>query len=98
MQIADDRIDADHRLALERENRAEHAVSGRMLRPHVHREALAASVSDFERVARRRVWHAYLICRRGAFAGLPAQTRLAFGCGSHDGPTVGERSMRSFHR
>jgi hypothetical protein len=42
VQISDHRIDTDDRLALERENRSEHTVGRRVLRPHVHRQALAA--------------------------------------------------------
>src|SRR3989442_10681201 len=34
------------------------------------------------------------MCRRGAFAGRPTQARLALGCGSHHGPTVGETPVR----
>src|SRR2546428_13735364 len=34
------------------------------------------------------------MCRRGAFAGRPTQARLAVGCGSHHGPTVGETPVR----
>ena len=44
VQVADHRIDADDRLAFERENRAEHAVRRRVLRAHVHRQPLAAGV------------------------------------------------------
>ena len=38
----------DDRLALEREDRAEHAVGRRVLRPHVHGEALAAGVVELD--------------------------------------------------
>src|SRR2546427_3137774 len=34
------------------------------------------------------------MCRRGAFAGRPTLPRLALGCGSHHGPTVGETPVR----
>src|SRR2546427_7148501 len=34
------------------------------------------------------------MCRRGAFAGRPTRARLAPGCGSHPGPTVGETPVR----
>ena len=43
---------ADHRLALEGEDGAEDAVGGRVLRPHVHREALVAPVPHLDDLAR----------------------------------------------
>ena len=48
VQVADHRVHADDRLALEREDRAEHTVGRRVLRPHVHREALAAGVVELD--------------------------------------------------
>ena len=48
VQIADHRVDADDRFALEREDGAEHAVGRRVLRPHVHRQALAAGVVELD--------------------------------------------------
>ena len=48
VQVADHRVDPDDRLAFEREDGAEHPVRGRVLRPHVHREALAARVLEFD--------------------------------------------------
>jgi hypothetical protein len=41
MEISDHGIDADDGLALEREDRSEYTVGRRVLRPHVHRQALA---------------------------------------------------------
>ena len=38
----------DDRLAFEREDRAEHAVGRGVLRPHVHREPLAAGVVELD--------------------------------------------------
>ena len=48
VEIADHRVHPHHRLALEGEDRAEDAVGGRVLRPHVHREALAAPVAQLD--------------------------------------------------
>ena len=53
VQVADDRVDADDRLALERQDRAEHAVGRRVLRPHVHRQPLAAGVVELDACERR---------------------------------------------
>ena len=40
--VSDHGVDADHRLAFERQNRSKHSVRRRVLRPHVHRQPLAA--------------------------------------------------------
>ena len=45
VQIADHGVDGDDGLALEREDHPEHAVGRRVLRPHVHHEALVAPVA-----------------------------------------------------
>src|SRR5262249_54789645 len=66
MEVADHGVDADHGLAGERQDRAEHTVGGRMLRPHVHREALAASVSQLDDFSRFRIHGT----RRGAMPPL----------------------------
>jgi hypothetical protein len=48
VKVTDDGIDADDRLAFQRENRAKHTMGRRVLRPHVHRQALAASVVELD--------------------------------------------------
>ncbi len=45
VEVADHRVDGDDRLPLEGEDHPEDAVSGRVLRPHVHHEALVAPVA-----------------------------------------------------
>src|SRR5205085_4780759 len=71
VQVTDHSVDGHDRFAFEREDGAEHAVRGRVLRPHVHREALAAPVADL-----------YSSCRRSAFGGLRRSTvgRRLLGC------------------
>src|SRR5205807_7128273 len=56
--------------------------------------AVGREVQDAERSG------AHWICRRSGFAGRPTQARLAFGCGSHHGSTVGEstRTLIGFAR
>ena len=48
VQVADHRVHADNRFALEREDGAEHPVGRGVLRPHVHGEALAARVLEVD--------------------------------------------------
>src|SRR5262249_45042420 len=55
VQVADDRVHARYRLALEREDGAKDAVGGRVLRPHVHGEALASAVAQLDDFSRFRV-------------------------------------------
>src|SRR5262249_59618857 len=50
--VADHGVDADDGFALERENHAEHAMGRRVLRPHVHHEALVAPVPDLDDLLR----------------------------------------------
>ena len=60
-------VDRDDGLALERENGAEHAVRGRVLRPHVHHEALVTPVPELDDLPRFAVRHqAYFIGEEGA--------------------------------
>ena len=72
VEIADDRVDAHHRLALEREDRAEDAVGGRVLRPHVHGEALAAPVTQLDDFSRFGIH-----VRSGVSSALSAAARTA---------------------
>src|SRR5262249_59041802 len=48
VEVADDRVDADDRLALQGEDHAEDAVGRWVLRPHVHDEPLGAAVPVLE--------------------------------------------------
>jgi hypothetical protein len=47
VQVADHRVNGDDRLPFERHDGAEHAVGRRMLRPHVHGQALGARPVHF---------------------------------------------------
>src|SRR5262249_14217218 len=60
VEIADHGVDADDGLALEDQDRAEDTVRRRMLRPHVHHEALVTAVADFDDLPRFDV-HRYFI-------------------------------------
>src|SRR2546422_3874962 len=57
MEVADHRVHADDRLPLERENHPEDAVGRRVLRPHVHHEALVTAVADLDDLFRLRFGH-----------------------------------------
>src|SRR5262249_22441217 len=52
VEVADDGVHTHHRFTLERQDGAEDAVGGRMLRPHVHGEALAARVPHLDDLPR----------------------------------------------
>ena len=94
VQVADHRVDADDRLAFERENRAEHAVRRRVLRPHVHGQPLAAGVVECRGrrgsagVSARHVDAVSAIRRIRRVDGVGLQQRMPFpvvgaaGCGA----------------
>jgi hypothetical protein len=68
MQIAEDRLELHHRLAVEHHVHAKHAVRGRMLRPHRDFQQLAADVSAVSFRHQRE--------SRGAWVAVAAQAWL----------------------
>src|SRR4029077_12891770 len=69
VQVADDGIHRDHRLALEGEDGAEDPVGRRVLRPHVHGDALGTAVPHLEDLPRFDV-HLRRYCIGECAAGL----------------------------
>src|SRR6059036_1340769 len=65
VEVADHRVHADNRLALEREDHAKDAVGRRVLRPHVHHEALVTPVAQLDDLLGLGVGH-YFIGEAGA--------------------------------
>src|SRR3989454_106291 len=65
VEVADHRVHADDRLTLEREDHAKDAVGRRVLRPHVHHEALVTPVAQLDDLLGLGVGH-YFIGEAGA--------------------------------
>src|SRR4029453_8909644 len=88
MEIADHGIHGDDRLSLEGEDHPKDAVGRRVLRPHVHHEALVAAVTELDNLPRLRVGHV-LYLSLASDGGAPAPRRPAAGACNLSLPSAG---------